>query len=140
MKTASVYAYARRHGHMVLNMRYKKAASIAVQLPGGQCCIGLDRTKLRTDAERKTALFHELGHCETGAFYTRYSPVDNRGKCEEMADRWAIRKELSYKKLLQAMRAGHTEAWDLADYSGVTEDMIRKAVDFYTDACGLKFE
>ena len=66
--------------------------------------------------------------------------MDNRAKCEEMADRWAIQKELSYPKLLAAMQAGHTEPYDLAEYFGVTEDFIRKAYIFYTEACGLKFE
>ena len=140
MKTASVYAYARRHGHLVVNMHYKKAASAAVQLPDGQCCIGIDRSKLGTDVEEKTALLHELGHCETGAFYTRLTPVDNRGKCEQMADRWMIRKELTYRNMLRAMHAGHTEPWQLAEYFGVTEETIRKAFAYHTEACGLKFE
>ena len=139
MKTASVYAYARRHGHIIVNMPYKKERSIAVQLPGGQCCIGIDREKLTTSSEENAALLHELGHCETGAFYSRFSPVDDRGKCEEAANRWAVKKALTYRKLLRAMRSGFTESYQLAEYFGVTEEMIRKAYAYYTEACGLKF-
>lgn len=140
MTTEALYRYANRRGHMVLELRYQTIVSASVQLPDGQCCIGMDRRRLRTDAEEKTALLHELGHCERGAFYTRSSPVDNRAKCEEMANRWAIKKELTYRKLLRAMRAGCTEPWQLAEYFSVTEDMIRKAYEYYTEACGLQFK
>lgn len=139
MTIAAVYSYAQRRGHLITDISYQEAVSASVQLSNGQCCIGIDRKRIKTEAEEKTVMLHELGHCERGAFYTRSCPIDNRTKCEEMADRWAIKKELSYKKLLRAMQSGHTEAYDLADYFGVTEEMIRKAYQYYTEACGLKF-
>lgn len=138
MTKSAVYSYARRHGHTIVKIPYKKIISAAVQFPNGQCCIGIDLDKVQTDAEEKTILLHELGHCETGAFYTRWSPVDNRAKCEAAADRWAIRKELGYKKLCRAIQAGCTETYELADYFGVSEEMIRKALRYYK-LRGLKF-
>lgn len=140
MTVAALYAFAQRRGHLVADMRFREAVSAAVQLPGGVCCIGIDRRRLASDAEEKVCLLHELGHCERGAFYARSSPVDNRARCEEMADRWAIQKELTYARMLRAMRSGCTEPYQLAEHFGVTEDLIRKAYMYYTEACGLSFD
>lgn len=32
----------------------------------------------------------------------------------------------------EAVAEGHTEFWDLAEYFGVTEDFVKKAVRWYT--------
>lgn len=32
----------------------------------------------------------------------------------------------------EAVAEGHTELWDLAEYFGVTEDFVKKAVCWYT--------
>jgi len=42
-----------------------------------------------TDVVELYQLAHELGHCECGAFYNRYSPFDLVGKHERRADCWA---------------------------------------------------
>ena len=41
-------------------------------------------------------------------------------------------KFVSEKELDEAIADGHTEIWDLAEYFGVTEDFMRKAVCWYT--------
>lgn len=93
--------------------------------------IGINRSDM-TDAQEKTQLAHEIGHCETGSFYSRYVKVDSRQRHENRADKWAVRRLISADDLDNAVAEGHTELWDLADYFGVTEELMRKAVCLYT--------
>lgn len=55
----------------------------------GKCAIGINPYHLENIADEKYKLSHELGHCECGAFYNRYSPFDLIGKHERRADKWA---------------------------------------------------
>ena len=75
---------------------------------------------------------HELGHCSTGSFYNRHTPFDVRQCHENRADKWAIKKLVPVAELDQAVAAGYTEFWQLAEYFGVTEDFMKKAVCYYT--------
>ena len=111
--------------------KLNKINSLSVLLEDGSCVIGIDRSDM-TDAQEKTQLAHEIGHCETGSFYSRYVKVDSRQRHENRADKWAVRRLISADDLDNAVAEGHTELWDLADYFGVTEDFIKKAVCLYT--------
>lgn len=131
MTTRSLYAYARRRGHLVFSAKLNRVASVSVQLPDGQCGIGVDRRGM-TDAVEKSLLGHELGHCETGSFYSRYTKVDCIARHENRADKWAVEKLIPEDALDAAVAAGHTDLWDLAEYFGVTEALMKKAVCWYT--------
>lgn len=131
MKTESLYRYANRHGHSVYQRKFNNATSMCIQLEDGSCVIGIDRTQL-TDAQERTQLAHEIGHCETGSFYSRHTAVDSRQRHENRADKWAVRRLISEADLDTAVADGHTELWDLAEHFGVTEDFIKKAVCLYT--------
>ena len=98
----------------------------------GQCSIGLDLPHRRTRNELRVRLAHELGHCVTGSFYNRYSSADNRKRHENRADRWAVGRLIAREELDEAVAEGHTEPWDLADYFGVDEAFLKKAVCLYT--------
>lgn len=82
--------------------------------------------------ERATAIFHELGHCMTGSFYNGLVACDIRQKHENRADRWAIEHLVPREQYDIALQNGCTELWNLAEYFGVTEDFMRKAVCWYT--------
>lgn len=97
----------------------------------GSCFIALDPTKIRGETDERHKLAHELGHCLTGAFYNQYSNYDCRQKHENKADKWVVKQLIPAEELDEAVAAGHTEIWDLADYFGVTEDLARKAVCYY---------
>ena len=84
-------------------------------------------------AEEKTKLAHELGHCETGSFYNQSAALDVRQKHENQADRWAIQHLIPSGALEEAIANGCAELWQLADYFGVTEDLMRKAVCLHLD-------
>ena len=108
--------------------------SMAVQLEDGSCAIGIDPWRMATVAEETVSLGHELGHCKTGSFYSRHAKLDVRKKHENRADKWAVKRLIPAEALGEAMAAGHTEIWDLADHFGVTEDFMRKAVCYHI--CG----
>lgn len=91
----------------------------------------MDPFRIETAAQERVHLAHELGHCETGAFYNVYSPLDIREKQENRADCWAVRKLIPPEELERAVNSGLCEIWELAEYFDVTEDFIRKAADIY---------
>ena len=94
--------------------------------------IFLDKHKLDTEAKTKSALLHECGHYVTGATHEISSPFDLIEKHEHKADKWAVEQALSAEELDDAIANGYTEIWDLAEYFGITEDLMRKAVCWYT--------
>lgn len=96
-----------------------------------QCYIAIDPFKLASNADEKTKLAHELGHCATGAFYNQYSPYDLRARHERRADKWAIKKLIPKDELDAAVADGRTDIWELAEWFGVTENFMRKAVCWY---------
>lgn len=91
----------------------------------------LDYSLLWRGADERVHLAHELGHCATGSFYNRYTPFDIRQKHENRADKWAIKKLISREALNDAVSRGNTTLWELAEYFGVTNDFMRKAICLY---------
>lgn len=129
-----LYSYAEEKGIDVDWVSMQRADSISVELPDGTQCIALDPWKMDSIAKEKVAIGHELGHCVSGGFYNRFAKRDIINKHENRADKWAIKKLIPSEELDEAVAEGHTEIWDLAEYFGVTEDFMRKAVCWYT--CG----
>lgn len=121
--------WAEEHGY-IIKEQAGPLKSFSVEV-GGICGISIDRTGLNT-REAKTALYHEIGHCETRSFYNELFHVSSRKKHENRADKWAIKKLIPEDELKDAVSEGHTEIWDLAEYFGVTEDFMRKAICWYT--------
>lgn len=95
--------------------------------------IGIDPDKLE-DREELVCLAHEMGHCATGSFYTSDTPLVDRTRLEQRADRWAIRQLVPLEELKDLLRRG-VHRWDeAAEHFQVTEDFLRKAVAFYREA------
>lgn len=126
-----LYQYADEQHIDVDWIPMKKAASLSLQFPDGHCAVAIDLFKTETTAKHLTNLGHELGHCETGSFYNRYTPYEIQQRNENRADKWAIKKLVPKDELDKAVAEGRTELWELADYFGVTEDFMRKAVCWY---------
>lgn len=124
-----LYAFAEQLGIVVLSFPLPNCESISLE-NNNNYYIGIDDMQLDSGKEERVHMAHELGHCVTGAFYNEYSLVDNRGKCEETADRWAVKKLIDKDELLKQIKNG-MEIWDLAEYFNVTEDFIRKAYHLY---------
>ena len=129
---STLYEIAEQQNIVVYHFPLPTVGSVSVMDAAGQCSIGLDLPHRRSRNELRVRLAHELGHCVTGSFYNRYSPADNRKRHENRADRWAVGRLIAREALDEAVAEGHTEPWDLADYFGVDETFLKKAVCLYT--------
>ena len=124
-----LYAFAEQLGIVVLSFPLADCKSISLESDDNYY-VGIDNVQLASSSEERVHLAHELGHCVTGAFYNEFSPINKRSKCEETADRWAIKKLINKDELLKQLKSG-MEVWDLAEYFNVTEDYIKKAYHLY---------
>lgn len=106
----------------------------ALSTPDG--FIGMDVDKLEDSAQETVCLAHEMGHCLTGSFYTTDSDTALRRRCEERADRWAIRRLVPLAALKEALARGMTQPHELAEHFGVPEPFLKKCVQYYKEACG----
>ena len=104
----------------------------ALSTPDG--FIGMDVDKLENTAQETVCLAHEMGHCLTGSFYTTASDAALRRRCEERADRWAIRRLVPLEALKDALTRGMTQPHELAEYFGVPEPFLQKCVQYYKEA------
>ena len=52
---------------------------------------------------------------------------------EYRANKWAIKKLAPKDEMEEAMKNGYTEIWQLAEYFGITEDMVKYALWVYFD-------
>lgn len=92
----------------------------------------LDKGRMQSRAEETSTVAHEAGHYATGTTHSLCSPFDLIEKHEYRADKWAVEHLVSADNLNNAVSNGHTEIWDLADYFGITENMMRKVICWYT--------
>lgn len=97
-----------------------------------KCFVAIDPYKIQSVADELTKGLHEIGHCDTGAFYNEDSPFDIRMKHENKAWKQAISLLLSPEDLDAAVADGYTEIWSLAEHFGITEELMQKAVCWYT--------
>lgn len=131
METLALYQDAMDDNIPVIFLNIPESGSMCIQLDDGQCFIGMDLDLLFDNSRRRVHLAHELGHCKTGSFYNRWSAQDVRQKYENRADKWAIEKLIPENELNAVVARGYTEPWELAEYFGVTETFVKKAVCWY---------
>ena len=93
----------------------------------------MDFGSIETAAEELVLVAHEGGHICTGATHTVYSPYDLVERHENRADKWAIQKLIPKDELDLAVERGLKAPWELAEYFGVTEDFMKKAVCYYAN-------
>ena len=84
--------------------------------------------------QEKEALAHELGHWDERGCYTRSSKYALRAKAERRADKWAFARLVPYGQLMQAVRHGVTEVWDLAELFDVSCEFMQRAIAYYKTA------
>ena len=113
--------------------------SLVVELGPGRTAIALDPGKLTSLGDEKYKLAHELGHSLTGALYRRDTPLDERGRSEQRADRWAIEHLLPFPVLEAAVLDGRTSPAELAELFELPQSFVEKAVAYYTGPKGLRF-
>lgn len=126
-----LHARAAKMNIPVLTFSLPLTRSMSV-MDGDRSFIGMDPSVQDGGTAERVHLGHELGHCATGSFYNIYAKQDLRQRHENRADKWAILELIPVDALDDAVAAGYTTLWELADYFGVTETLMRKAVCLYT--------
>lgn len=101
--------------------------------------IFLDVDKIRTVVQEYEAVTHEFAHIKTNTTYPLDASSLERRRAEVRASREQIRMVVPLLELKDALASGITSTWDLADYFGVSEKTIIRALDYYTGPCGLSF-
>lgn len=109
----------------------KHNPSLPIMDTDEDCFIAIDPMQLMSENDERMRLAHELGHCKTGAFYDRNSRLSNKNQCERKAEVWAIKKLIPKDEIKKAVKFGYIELWELAEYFGVAEDFMSKAIDYY---------
>ena len=120
-----LYAYAERRNIDVDWIPMRRATSLSVPL-GDRYAIALDPWKLGSLAQETVCLAHELG------FYNQYAALDVRQRHENRADKWAIQHLIPVEDLDEAVVEGCEDIPALSEHFCVTEDLMRKAVCWYT--------
>lgn len=128
----ALYSQSRQENIIVDRRSLRKREAFSLMAEDGDCYIAIDPDRISNENDERTKLAHEMGHCITGSFYNQWSAFDLRQKHENRADRWGIHRLIPVEDLDDAVAAGYTELWDLAEFFGVTEDLIKKAVCLYT--------
>lgn len=131
MDIAALYDFAAQKNIEVIRFPMADNGSMSLMAEGGNCYIGIDPSVQDGSVKERTHLSHEIGHCETGSFYNKYAAVDSRQRHENRADKWAIKNLIPIDALDDAIAAGHTELWQLAELFGVSESLMRRAVCYY---------
>lgn len=124
-----LYKLAEKDNIIVEKLSVPKNKSLSTRI-GNRNFIAIDENAIKSAAEERTHLAHEIGHCETGAFYNVYSNIDIRGKAEYKANKWAILKCVPKTELIYLLKKDY-QIWELAEHFEVTEDFIKKACTYY---------
>ncbi|VYT90069.1 Uncharacterised protein [uncultured Clostridium sp.] len=98
--------------------------------------VGYDRRKFGNEAECCTALIHEDGHFESGAFYKPFSVYQVKQQAENKAWRSAFRKRIPWCELKSEILKGFS-VWEIAEHFNVTAQCIWDAYLYYRDVCGV---
>lgn len=131
MEIRTLYDLAQQQNIEVLQFPMPENGSMSIMSEDGSCYIGIDASVQDGNAQERVHLGHELGHCLTGSFYSIHTAVDSRQRHENRADKWAVKQLIPVDALDAAVANGCSELWELADYFGVTEQFVRKAVCYY---------
>ena len=129
-KLLGLYSRLEKNGIAVFDYPVEIADATTIYM-NKRYAIFIDINQYQTAAEEFSALAHEYGHCATGATHAVCSPLDLIEKHEYKADKRAAHEFLEPNKLLEAVKEGYTEPWELAERLAVTEDFLRRAVYIY---------
>lgn len=131
MELRCLYDYAKQRNIEVIQFPMSKNGSMSIMDDSGNCYIGIDPSVQDNGSKERVHIAHEIGHCETGSFYNRYTKYDVRQRHENRADKWAIQHIIPVDALDDAVADGCCEIWELAERFGVTEQFIKKTVCYY---------
>ncbi|MCR4442181.1 MAG: ImmA/IrrE family metallo-endopeptidase [Peptococcaceae bacterium] len=96
-------------------------------------------SNINTTAEKACILAEELGHYHTTVGDILDQTKLNNKKQEKRAHVWAYKRLVPLDKLISAYEARVMNRFELAEYLGVTEDFLNKAIDYYKEKYGLYY-
>ena len=82
--------------------------------------------------EMREAIAHELGHCFTRGFYSIKTPYRTIGYIEATANQWAYKKLLPIEWVQEQIAKGLVYYWEFAEESGLSEEFVIKAFEYYS--------
>ena len=127
MTLDELYDRAQQQGIEIDNFQMREIVSVSFP----ENWIAIDRKKIKTRAEEKVILAHEVGHCETGSFYNIHSAFDVREKHEYRANKRSFQMLIPHEELLAAVDRGLTEIWELAEHFDVPCEYMQKAAEYW---------
>jgi len=133
MSTEELLSYAEARGHRVYYIHLREIKAITLESDASHIAL----SKSLHGVEEKEIVAHELGHCEYGGTYNRYSPYDISAKAERRADKWAYLKLVPPGELRESINAGLVEPWELAERFEVSDAFMVKALEYYRDVAIL---
>lgn len=133
----SFYEYCEQNNVDVMSFEKLPADACTVRDQGFYAVV-FNPVRLDTFCKLRTAAMHEEGHLRTGALHKVNSPYQVVAQNEYRANAEAFRRYLSPQKIRAAIRAGYTEPWQLAEYFGVEESYIKKALHYWIECRGVK--
>lgn len=132
MTLTELYNECERNGIDIDYFPMKKAKALA--FPEGWIAVDVD--KINNSIEEKEIIAHEQSHIETGSFYNIFSPLDIKEKHEKRAMKATIKKLVPKDELIEAIKCGIIESWELSEYFDVSVELMMQAIEFYgTSVC-----
>lgn len=128
-----LYEIAKEKDITVTDTDCPECKAISLLSPSGKCYIGMDYNAIKTEQEERLCLAHDIGHCETGAFYNPYSSQNVISQQEFRANKKALDYLVPRKELESVMADGQMEIWELCEYFDVNIKFIQLAFWVYFD-------
>ncbi|MFR7722193.1 MAG: ImmA/IrrE family metallo-endopeptidase [Clostridia bacterium] len=134
MTLNDLYQFAENDNDItVISAECDEYKALSLLTPRGKCFIGMDYNEIKTEREERQYLAHEIGHCVKGAFYSPEADISTILKQEHRADAEAIKYLVPKEELIEALKSGLTEIWQLCEYFDVDVKYIRLAYWEYFD-------
>lgn len=86
---------------------------------------------ISTTAEKTCVLAEELGHYYTSSGNILDTSIITNRKQEVKARRWAVKRLVTLKNIINAFESGCRNMYEMAEYIGVTEEFLRDAFATY---------
>ena len=131
MNLTELYALADSDNIIIDEFPMLSRKAFSIMDLDGDCCVAIDPFQLESSQEERIVLAHELGHCETGSFYNRFAACDVRKRHENRADKWSFNHLVPKDELDEAVSAGFSEVWDLAELFDVPCEYMARAIHWY---------
>ena len=128
MSIDDLYKLAEEKGHEIVRYDLPQSGSVSVCIDG-KCAIGIDPHLSGADELEHVA--HEMGHCETGTFYTQDTDESTKARWEYKARKWAFEHIVPPEEILNAFRDGTRDSWELAERFGLNEETVLTILRHY---------